>query len=468
MSATPPRLLFIHAHPDDETIATGTSIAHHAALGHDVHVLTCTLGEEGEVIPAELRHLEGAPGDPLAEHRRGELAQALEVLGATGHLLGDVLAEGGRAAYRDSGMAGTPSARHPRAFVRADLEDAACVVADFIADLAPEVVVTYDPHGGYAHPDHIRVHELTRAALLRLETPPPLYAVVTPQSWAREDRRWLAEHVDPAWGWAVPAVDDPYPPSVVDDAVVTHAVIDVEARDRQAEALRRHPTQATLASNEIYALSNDIAARLAGREGYARLDLVTGGFVPGGTGSGEREVLLPAAGREGQRHLPLTGDAAVGRFRLAMGRVASGVSVLTTVAGGIDHVMTANTLTSISLDPLLVLVSIEQDARFHDAIVTAGVFGATVLAADQRPVAAWFATRGRPLHGQLDRTAHCRGEVTGVPLLEGGLSCLECEVVATYPAGDHTIVVASVVGITLPDDPGAALVHFRGDYRTLS
>ena len=82
------RLLFVHAHPDDETLATGVAILHHVARGDDVHVLTCTLGEEGEVIPAELAHLEGAEGDPLAAHRRGELAGAVAVLGVTHHLLG--------------------------------------------------------------------------------------------------------------------------------------------------------------------------------------------------------------------------------------------------------------------------------------------------------------------------------------------------------------------------------------------
>jgi N-acetyl-1-D-myo-inositol-2-amino-2-deoxy-alpha-D-glucopyranoside deacetylase len=459
---TPARLLFVHAHPDDETIATGTSIAHYAGLGHDVHVLTCTLGEEGEVIPPELRDLEGAAGDPLAEHRRGELAEALAALGATGHLLGDLRAAVGLAAYRDSGMAGTPSATHPRALVGADLGELADVVGRFVADLAPDLVVTYDPHGGYAHPDHIRVHELTRAALGALPEPPPLYAVLTPVSWAREDRQWLTENVDPASGWTLLGPDDPYPPSVVDDHLVTHVVVDPVARQRQAEALRRHPTQATVAADgESYALSNDIAARLSGREGFVRVDLATGRFVPG---------IRDAAHRVGpvEDGQALHGDAALGRFRQAMGRNASGIAVLTTSLDGLDHAMTANTLTSISLDPMLVLVSIEQEARFHDAVLAAGIFGATVLAEDQRPVAAWFATRGRPLHGQLDRTPHRRGAATGVPLLDGGLSCLECRVVATYPAGDHTLVLAEVMGIDLPDDPGAALVHFRGDYRRLS
>ena len=106
-----PRLVFVHAHPDDETLATGVAIAHHAARGDDVHVLTCTLGEEGEVIPPHLAHLEGAHGDPLAAHRREELRGAMEVLGVTHHLLA-AHGEGGGTAYRDSGMAGSEAAGH--------------------------------------------------------------------------------------------------------------------------------------------------------------------------------------------------------------------------------------------------------------------------------------------------------------------------------------------------------------------
>ncbi len=112
-----PRLLFVHAHPDDETLATGVAIAHHAARGDEVHVLTCTLGEEGEVIPSHLAHLEGAEGDPLADHRRVELAGAMDVLGVTHHLLGDD-ATGGGTAYRPGGSAAPATARHVASCVR--------------------------------------------------------------------------------------------------------------------------------------------------------------------------------------------------------------------------------------------------------------------------------------------------------------------------------------------------------------
>ena len=155
-------------------------------------------------------------------------------------------------------------------------------------------------------------------------------------------------------------------------------------------------------------------------------------------------------------------------FRQAMGRHVAGVSILTTVADGHDHAMTADTLTSVSLDPLLVLISVENETRFHAAVSAAGFFGASVLAADQRPLSDWFATRGRPLHGQLDRTAFHRGVHTGVALLDGAMMHLECRTVDVHPAGDHSIVVAEVLDIGLPDAAGPALVHFRGGYGSIA
>lgn len=294
------RLVAVHAHPDDETLATGLTLAHHARAGDEVHVVTCTLGEEGEVITPELAHLEGAEG--LAPHRHGELADATAALGVRHHYLG-----GDPPRWRDSGMAGSAAAAHPRAFAGADVAEAAGVLADLLVELDPDVVVTYDPWGGYGHPDHVQAHRVTVAAVERLwaagagadaeaadvgyadagdadggdadaspETArPALYVALTPRSWAQEDRAWLAGHVpagttSPAGGVAqVPGPDEPFAPSVVDDGLVTHAVVDPAALPTQVAALRGHPTQATV-HDGWYTLSNDVAARLAGREGYAR------------------------------------------------------------------------------------------------------------------------------------------------------------------------------------------------------
>ncbi|MGN6612988.1 MAG: flavin reductase family protein [Angustibacter sp.] len=163
----------------------------------------------------------------------------------------------------------------------------------------------------------------------------------------------------------------------------------------------------------------------------------------------------------------LSDPSDVSRFRRAMARFATGVTVTTTVVDGIDHAMTASAFTSVSLDPLLVLICVEQDARFHDAVVEAGVWGVSVLDDTARVTSQWLATRGRPLHGQLDRVAHHRGPATGVALLDQSLSTLECRTTAVHPGGDHSIVVGEVLSIELPDDPRAPLLYHRGGYTHL-
>ena len=156
-----------------------------------------------------------------------------------------------------------------------------------------------------------------------------------------------------------------------------------------------------------------------------------------------------------------------GLFRRTAGRFATGVCAVTTRAAGIDHAMTVNTFTSVSLEPLLVLVCVELEARFHDAVLESGVWGVCVLDASARPVAEWLATRGRPLHGQLDRVPHHRGPVTGVALLDQSVGTLECRTTATYPGGDHTIVLGEVLSVEAPPDAGAPLVWHRGGYHRI-
>ncbi len=161
-----------------------------------------------------------------------------------------------------------------------------------------------------------------------------------------------------------------------------------------------------------------------------------------------------------------------GSYRLALGRFATGVTVVTTAtpgpAGGQLHAMTASSLAAVSLDPPLLLVGVEQEARFHDAIVEAGHFGVNILGAHQRADAQWFATRGRPLVGQLDRSEHTIGPVTGSPLLTGSLAQLECVVSAVHPGGDHSIVVGLVVAAQVATEADEALVHYRSRYDHLA
>ena len=121
-----------------------------------------------------------------------------------------------------------------------------------------------------------------------------------------------------------------------------------------------------------------------------------------------------------------------------------------------------------SLEPLLLLVCIEREGRFHDAVLDAGVWGISVLSGGHRPAADWLATRGRPLHGQLDRIPHHYGPRTGVALSNDALSTFECRTTAVHPAGDHSIVVGEVVSVTSAPHSGQALVYYRGRYETLA
>lgn len=277
----PRRLLFVHAHPDDETLVNGIAIAHHVRAGHEVHLLTATLGEEGEVIPADLSHLELVAGeprpddieDPLADVRRDELICATDTLRVTS-------AQFLPGAWRDSGMAGSPASRHPRAFAAAPLSAVAAAVAGVIEELSPDAVVTYDRHGGYGHPDHVETHRGVVAAVasLRAQERPQLFATVVPQSWARADREWLREVVPTQSTVRVLRTVEPYAVSVLPDHRVTHQIVDVDLIDLQAEALRCHRTQ-VMVFDGYYTLSNDIAARLSGREGFAEIDPATGDLI---------------------------------------------------------------------------------------------------------------------------------------------------------------------------------------------
>ncbi len=161
---------------------------------------------------------------------------------------------------------------------------------------------------------------------------------------------------------------------------------------------------------------------------------------------------------------PPTSDA----FRQAMGRFATGVTVVTTLTGAVDHAMTANGVLSVSLDPMLLLVSVEQEARWHDAVLEAGRWGVSILAADDRATALWLATRGRPLHDQLARVPVTRGPATGVALLGNALATIECQTVNTVPAGDHTLVVGEVLSVEIADHPGDALLFYRGGFAALT
>lgn len=155
------------------------------------------------------------------------------------------------------------------------------------------------------------------------------------------------------------------------------------------------------------------------------------------------------------------------RFRRAVGRFTTGVCVVTTRTGSHDQAMTANAFTSLSLDPVLVLVCVENEARFHDAVLECGRWAVSVLDETARPAADWLAMPGRPLIDQLDQVPHHRGPVTGMALLDQSLATLECRTEAVYPGGDHVIVVGAVLGVGLAPDGRGPLLYHRSTYRTL-
>jgi len=155
----PHRLLLVHAHPDDESLWTGGTIARYAAQDVQVTVVTCTLGEQGEVIPPELARLTADAADQLGGYRVGELRSACAALGVTDHRF-----LGGIGRWRDSGMVGDPANAHPRAFINGSLDEQAAALREVIDEFHPQVVVTYAADGGYGHPDHIRAHQVTMAA----------------------------------------------------------------------------------------------------------------------------------------------------------------------------------------------------------------------------------------------------------------------------------------------------------------
>ncbi|MFE7625586.1 N-acetyl-1-D-myo-inositol-2-amino-2-deoxy-alpha-D-glucopyranoside deacetylase [Streptomyces sp. NPDC057509] len=282
------RLLLVHAHPDDESINNGATMARYAAEGALVTLVTCTLGEEGEVIPPALAHLAADRDDTLGPHRRGELAAAMRALGVTDHRF-----LGGPGRYRDSGMMGTEQNHRPGAFWSADLDEAAGHLVDVIREVRPQVLVTYDPDGGYGHPDHIQAHRVaTRAAQLAADaayrpgsaphTVAKVYWNRVPRSVAEKAFAALRADAPDAFG-GIAAIEDV--PGVVNDAFVTTLVDGAGYEGAKAAAMRAHATQIAV-QEPYFALSNDLGQPLFTVEYY---ELVTGEPGPAGAPTAELE-----------------------------------------------------------------------------------------------------------------------------------------------------------------------------------
>lgn len=243
----------MHAHPDDESIGTGATMAKYAAEGARVTLVTCTLGELGEIIPPALAHL--LP-DELGEHRIGELARACEALGVSDHRF-----LGGAGRWRDSGMMGLPDNDDPRCFWQADVDEAASALAAVIREVAANVIVTYDANGFYGHPDHIQAYRVARRAHELTGGNAKFYATAVPRSVLAEALRL------PGDSWFEPNAD--LSVGVPDEQVTTE--IDASRYlDAKLAAMRAHETQITL-DGEFFALSNGLGLRVLATEYYTLL-----------------------------------------------------------------------------------------------------------------------------------------------------------------------------------------------------
>jgi flavin reductase (DIM6/NTAB) family NADH-FMN oxidoreductase RutF len=151
-------------------------------------------------------------------------------------------------------------------------------------------------------------------------------------------------------------------------------------------------------------------------------------------------------------------------YRRVVGRFATGVTIVTTVLDGQHHALTANSFTSVSLEPFLVLFCPEKLARLHDAVLASGTFAVSVLAQGQEDVSRRFAARGRPLAEQFDGVAHTLGPQTGAALIDRSLATLECRTTSTTDAGDHTVVLGEVLGLGIPAPTGEPLLYYEGRY----
>jgi flavin reductase (DIM6/NTAB) family NADH-FMN oxidoreductase RutF len=154
-------------------------------------------------------------------------------------------------------------------------------------------------------------------------------------------------------------------------------------------------------------------------------------------------------------------------YRRVVGRFATGVTVVTAVVDGEQHAMTCNSFTSVSLQPVLVLFCAEKVARFHDIVLSAGQWAVSVLATGQEDLSRRFAIRGRPLEDQFSDIAHTPGPATGAAVVQGALAALECRTVSAVDAGDHTVFVGEVLGVSVPDPDAAPLLYYEGRYRDL-
>jgi len=255
------RLLLVHAHPDDETINNGATMALYADLGAQVTLVTCTRGEEGEVLVPALAHLASGAEDGLGKHREIELANAMQALGITDYrFLGAP-----EKSFRDSGMMDTEPNKRPDVFWQADLDTAAQILVKIIHEVRPHVLITYDEIGGYGHPDHIQAHRVAMRAVELADQwkVQKIYWNTMPKSVLAESMKKMKELGSDLFG--AESVDDL--PFAKDDKFVTTLIDGEKYVQNKLDAMKAHETQIST-DGPFFALSNNLGLQIWGDEYY--------------------------------------------------------------------------------------------------------------------------------------------------------------------------------------------------------
>lgn len=257
------RLLLVHAHPDDETINNGATMAKYVAEGAQVTLVTCTRGEEGEVLVPALADLASSIDDKLGEHRVIELTNAMAELGVRDfRFLGAPNKK-----WRDSGMMGTPPNERGDVFWQANLDEAANELVKIILEIKPQVMITYDEIGGYGHPDHIKAHQVAmRGAELAASAGwsiSKIYWNTMPKSVIQNGIDKMKEVGSDFFG-AESADDLPF---AKPDELVTSLIKAPEYVDKKMAAMKAHETQISV-DGPFFALSNNLGLSIWGDEYY--------------------------------------------------------------------------------------------------------------------------------------------------------------------------------------------------------
>jgi N-acetyl-1-D-myo-inositol-2-amino-2-deoxy-alpha-D-glucopyranoside deacetylase len=253
----------VHAHPDDETINNGATMAKYAAEGVQITLVTCTRGEEGEVLVESLANLASSRDDKLGEHREIELKNAMEYLGIKDfRFLGSPNKK-----WRDSGMIGTAQNERKDVFWQADLNEAAQELVKIILEIKPQVLITYDEFGGYGHPDHIKAHQV---AMLAAELASNQGWKISKIYWNTMPKSVIQMGIDKmkeigSSFFGADSVEDL--PFAKPDELVTSVIKAPDYVEKKLEAMKAHETQISI-DGPFFALSNNLGLSVWADEYY--------------------------------------------------------------------------------------------------------------------------------------------------------------------------------------------------------